>query len=77
MPTLLLTAPGGMLGEPPGLLRDELVARWRRTAPHLRIETVPDTNHYTLTLGPHGAATIARRIADPSSWPQRRASEQE
>jgi pimeloyl-ACP methyl ester carboxylesterase len=79
MPTLLLTAPSGTLGKPPGLLGDELVAHWRRTAPHLRIETVPETNHYTLTLGSHGAATIARRIADPSSWPPPRdhlASEQ-
>jgi pimeloyl-ACP methyl ester carboxylesterase len=69
MPTLLLTAPNGMLGSPPGFLSDELIAHWRQAAPHLRIETVPDTNHYTLTLGPLGAATIARRIADPSTWP--------
>jgi lipase len=67
MPTLLITAPSGMLGQPPGFLADELVAHWRQAAPHLQIESVPGTNHYTLALGPVGAKTVAQRIADPSS----------
>jgi len=69
MPTLLLTAPRGMFGQPPGFLPEPLVTHWRQQVPRLHVELVEDTNHYTITLAPHGAATVASRIADPSTWP--------
>jgi lipase len=69
MPVLLLTAPAGMLGQPPGFLAEPLVAHWRQQLPRLQVESVPDTNHYTLVFAPHSAATVAARITDPSTWP--------
>jgi pimeloyl-ACP methyl ester carboxylesterase len=70
MPTLLLTAPKGLFGQPPGFLPDQLVAYWRQELPHLQIEQVADTNHYTIAFAPHGAAVVASRITDPSTWPR-------
>lgn len=61
-PTLLLRAPAGMFGQPPGLLADELVQRWQPRAPRLSVETVPGTNHYTILFDPLAAAEVARRI---------------
>jgi pimeloyl-ACP methyl ester carboxylesterase len=69
VPVLLLHAPRGMLGAPPGLLPAPLVEHWRRQAPGLRTELVEDTNHYTILLDDRAAATIARRITDPATWP--------
>jgi hypothetical protein len=45
------------------------VADARRRRPDIPVETVPESNHYTLALDPRYAATVARRIADPTSWP--------
>jgi pimeloyl-ACP methyl ester carboxylesterase len=61
-PTPLLTAPAGMLGEPPGLLPAELVASWRERVPQLRPHLVPDVNHYTIMFDKQGAAAVARAI---------------
>jgi pimeloyl-ACP methyl ester carboxylesterase len=69
IPALLLTAPRGMFGQPPGIHPAPLVEYWRQQAPHLRTELVDDTNHYTILLDPRAAATIARRITDPATWP--------
>jgi pimeloyl-ACP methyl ester carboxylesterase len=69
LPTLLLMAPNGMFGQPPGLLPADSVADARRRRPDIAVEIVPEANHYTLALNPSYAATVARRIADPTSWP--------
>ena len=69
LPTLLIMAPKGMFGQPPGLLAADAVADARRRRPDIPVETVPDANHYSLSLDPRYAATVARRIADPTSWP--------
>jgi pimeloyl-ACP methyl ester carboxylesterase len=61
-PTPLLTAPGGFLGEPPGILPPELVEKWAELVPQLRPLRVPDVNHYTIVFDPHGAAAVARAI---------------
>ena len=61
-PTPLLTAPAGFLGEPPGLLPPELVAKWTERVPCLRPQRVPDMNHYTILFDKRGAATVARAI---------------
>ena len=68
-PTLVLAAPAGMFGQPPGLLPWPLVEHWQRQAPQLLAELVPGTNHYTILLGDAGAGTVAARLTDPASWP--------
>jgi pimeloyl-ACP methyl ester carboxylesterase len=69
LPTLLLMAAKGIFGQPPGLLAADAVADARRSRPDIPVETIADANHYTLLLDPPYAATAARRIADPTSWP--------
>jgi lipase len=62
-PTPLLRAPAGMFGQPPGLIPEELAAHWQDAAPALRVSTIPGTNHYTIVMAPHAAATIAAQLA--------------
>jgi pimeloyl-ACP methyl ester carboxylesterase len=62
LPTLLLYAPRGMLGQEPGLLPQPLVDHWAALAPALRVELVPDTNHYTILMTDRPAELIARRL---------------
>jgi pimeloyl-ACP methyl ester carboxylesterase len=69
LPTLLLYAPLGMFGQEPGMLPEPLVAAWREEVPGLITELVPDSNHYTILLAEHAAATLAARITDPRTWP--------
>ena len=59
----VLRAPAGMFGRPPGLLPDELVARWQREMPGLRVATVAGANHYSILFAPHAAAEIAQLIS--------------
>ena len=61
-PTPLLYAPAGMFGAPPGWLRPDVIAAWQERVPQLRPQLVPDTNHYTILFGRHGAAAVARAI---------------
>jgi pimeloyl-ACP methyl ester carboxylesterase len=67
-PTLLLYAPRGMLDQPPGMLPEPLVAYWHGAVPRLRVELVPDVNHYTILLGT-AAKLLAARITDQVTWP--------
>ena len=57
-PTTVLRAPNGLMGTPPPLIPDEIVA----ALPQHRWVTVPDTNHYTILLGPAGAAAVAEAV---------------
>ena len=57
-PTTVLRAPNGLMGTPPPLIPDEIVA----ALPQHRWVTVPDTNHYTILLGPAGAAAVADAV---------------
>ena len=68
VPTLLLTAPGGMFDTPPGFMPEPLVAHWRGEAPALSTELVDGSNHYTIVLGA-AAEVVAARVADGSTWP--------
>ena len=57
-PTTVLRAPNGLMGTPPPLIPDEIVT----ALPQHRWVTVPDTNHYTILLGPTGAAAVADAV---------------
>lgn len=67
LPTLLLFAPTGMFGDPPGFMAEAVVKEWRDRLTVLRTELVPDTNHYTILFAPHAAALAAARIAAPAT----------
>jgi lipase len=69
IPALLLTAPNGMDGTPPGLVREPMAAHWRGQVPSLGVEAVKGSNHYTILLQPEAAATVAERLVDQASWP--------
>ncbi|RLV51293.1 alpha/beta fold hydrolase [Nocardioides mangrovicus] len=60
-PVTILAAPLGMFGAAPGLLpADALHAL--EDAPHVRVRTVPDVNHYTILFDPGAAAEVAAAI---------------
>jgi lipase len=61
-PTPLLTAPGGFLGQPPGVLPPELVEKWAELVPQLRPLRVPEVNHYTIMFDRQAAAAVARAM---------------
>jgi lipase len=63
-PTVLLRAPAGMLGAPPGLYPDGWLARWQREVAGLRSVLVPDVNHYTILLTQQGAEAVARQVRE-------------
>jgi pimeloyl-ACP methyl ester carboxylesterase len=62
VPTVLLRAPRGMFGQPPGLLSEEAVEEAARRRPDITIETVAEANHYTIVLADRFAAQVARHI---------------
>ena len=59
---VLLRAPRGLLGEPPGLYPEQLLGSYAIASPGLRYRTVPDVNHYTMLLSERGAAAVAGEI---------------
>jgi lipase len=61
-PTPLLRAPAGMFGQPPGLIPEELAARWQEAVPALEVTTISGTNHYTILMAPDAAAAIAAQL---------------
>ncbi|SBT42476.1 alpha/beta fold hydrolase [Micromonospora auratinigra] len=61
VPAVLLYAPRGMFGQPPGLLPEPVVAHWRERVPGLATELV-DANHYTILMTDGPAATIVRHL---------------
>ena len=62
MPTHLLTAPMGLMGEPPGLLPAEAVRAYDEQVDVLSTEIVPGMNHYTIVFDPGAAATVAAAV---------------
>ena len=64
VPTILLHAPRGMLGQEPGLLPQPLVDEWIAQVPAMRARLVPQTNHYTILMGPAGAAAVAEALTE-------------
>lgn len=61
-PTILLRAPRGILDGDP-LYTEAWLDQWAAKVPgELRWTTVPDVNHYTLGLAPHGARAVADTV---------------
>lgn len=58
-PRVLLTCPRGLFDQTPGLYDADWLAHWRELLPRVRFVEVPDTNHYTIVLGPS-----VRAVAD-------------
>jgi pimeloyl-ACP methyl ester carboxylesterase len=62
-PTWLLRAPRGMLDDERPLLPPEVLDEVTAALPGARVETIADTNHYTILLGEGpGAARVAAAI---------------
>ena len=67
LPAQLLCAPLGLLDDPHPMQPFELARAWSAGDPDRRKAVlVPDVNHYTITLGPRGAAAVAQAIAAAS-----------
>ncbi|MGZ4487773.1 MAG: alpha/beta hydrolase [Nocardioides sp.] len=62
VPTSLLVAPAGLMGEPPGMLPPAAVAAYDREVPLLEVGTVEDTNHYTILFDPRAAGRVAAAV---------------
>ena len=67
VPTLLLRATEGFEPGAPPLLPDELVERDGKLIADLTDRVIPST-HYTIALGPQGAATVADAVVE---WAER------
>lgn len=61
LPRVLLTSPRGLFDEPAPLYDTDWLATWTGRLPGMRVEEVPDTNHYTILLG-SGVDAVARAI---------------
>ncbi len=62
-PAVFLRAPRG-LTDADALYSEQTVAGWQREVPALAVRTVPDVNHFTITLSEHGAKAIAEALRD-------------
>lgn len=62
VPTLLLRAERGLLGQLPPLYPDEVMDRVRREHPAIEVLDVPGTNHYTIVMTADGAAAVAQAV---------------
>jgi lipase len=64
MPSTLLCAPRGLLGEPNPMQPLALVEAWAERAPQQRVAIqVPEVNHYSIVMGRTGAAAVAAAVA--------------
>jgi lipase len=61
-PTLLLTAPRGLLDEAPGLYESARLAEMLESQPLITSRGVDDVNHYTIVLGKRGATIVADAV---------------
>jgi pimeloyl-ACP methyl ester carboxylesterase len=65
VPTTLMCAPRGLLGEESPVQPTDVVQAWAAEAPNQRrMLPVPGVNHYTITLGPAGAQAVAAVVGD-------------
>lgn len=61
-PAVWLRAPRGLMNEVPPLYPDAVAADAVARTPMLTDTVVPDVNHYTIALAPHGASILAEHI---------------
>lgn len=61
-PTLLLTAPRGLLDESPGLYEADRLAAMLEGFDLIDSREVADVNHYTITMGERGATAVAAAV---------------
>lgn len=61
-PALWLTAPRGLLDEPPGLYSQELILHWTGRHPSIPVMPVVNVNHYTIVLSRRGGDAVARAV---------------
>ena len=66
-PTIWLRAPRGLANQVPPLYPDDYAADVVARTPSLTDAVVPDVNHYTITLAPHGARAVADQILQATS----------
>jgi pimeloyl-ACP methyl ester carboxylesterase len=57
-PTLILQAPGGMLGDSDAIMAREEGERVAAAIPDARLVTVPGANHYSILFGPDPTAYL-------------------
>jgi hypothetical protein len=46
----------------PPLIPESAVEQFQRALPQLTVETVPDSNHYSLNFGPQGVKVLAEAV---------------
>ena len=63
VPATLLVAERGLQDGPNVMQPLDRAQAWAAEAPNRRAALVPDTNHYTITLGAKGSAAVADEIA--------------
>lgn len=61
-PSLLLTAPRGLLDETPGLYEAGRLAELLEGFDEIQARQVEGVNHYTITMGARGAAAVAEAV---------------
>lgn len=59
-----LHAERGMVDQPEGLYPVDAVARLVAANPRVTARLVPDTNHFTIGMAPHGAAAVAAAVRE-------------
>ncbi len=62
LPVTFLRAPRGLMDEPEGLYPLDAVTAAATRLPRLAPYDVEDVNHYTITMGAAGAATVAEQV---------------
>jgi lipase len=66
-PAQMIVMTKGLLGQPPGIYGTEDLAMWRSRLPAMRIESVPNLNHYTILLASEGAERVAASVRELTS----------
>lgn len=74
MPLVFLRAARGVTDEAP-LYSDEILNRWTRRLPRLRVVQVPAVNHVTIMFNPEGASAVARELHTLLTAPSNEAEE--
>ncbi|MDO5745529.1 MAG: alpha/beta hydrolase, partial [Micrococcaceae bacterium] len=76
-PVQFLQSPHGLMGTAPGLYDPDYVASWQQRIPELEVALIEGTNHYSIVMAQHGAATVAGFVSilmasTPVAIPERR-----